>query len=391
MAVEVRMPQLGLTMTEGVVTRWLKSVGEKVAAGEPLLEVETDKINNEVEAPAEGVLLAILVEEGKTAPVQAPLALIGAAGETVAAVPASAAASAPLLPSAPAAPAPMAAESAAEEKRVKASPIARRLAGEAGIDLGRLQGSGPGGRIVERDVVAARSRPPAPAAAPLAGTVVPLSSMRRTIAERMSRAWASVPHITLTVAVDMTEAAALKQRLDGMGGRKISFTEIFVRAAALALGDFPYLNASLASEGMVFHAEVNIGIAVALDDGLIVPVVRNADRKTLSGLGVEIRALAEKARAGLLTADEVSGGTFTVTNLGMYGVDSFTPIVNAPESAILGVCRIEERQVVRDGAPALRRMTTLCLSCDHRLIDGALAARFLARVKALLEDPALMV
>ena len=390
MAVEVRMPQLGLTMTEGVVTRWLKSVGEAVAVGEPLLEVETDKINNEIEAQAEGVLLAILVEEGSSALVQAPLAVIGAVGEAVESAPASAAAT-PAAVSAPVpVPVPVPVQVVeAETGRVKASPIARRLAAEAGIDLGGPQGSGPGGRIVERDVAAAIARPAVPAAAP--GQTVALSGMRRTIAERMSRAWASVPHVTLNVAVDMTEASLLKRRLAEVGGRKVSFTEIFVRAAAMALGEFPYLNGSLREGEIVFHEAVNIGVAVALDDGLIVPVVRDADRKTVTGLGAEIRALAEKARQGRLSPDEVTGGTFTITNLGMYGIDSFTPIVNVPESAILGVCRIEERQVVRRGEVAIRSMTTLCLSCDHRVIDGAMGARFLARVKALLEDPALMV
>jgi pyruvate dehydrogenase E2 component (dihydrolipoamide acetyltransferase) len=394
-------------MTEGVVTKWLKSVGDQVSVGEPLVEVETDKINNEIEAQAEGVLLAILVEAGKAAAVQAPLALIGDPSETVtapASVPAPVpAAEAPVARAAEAVPAnsppptAVAVEaSGGGEQRLKASPIARRLAEEHGIDLRRLAGSGPGGRIVERDVAAAiataTARPPAAATLPSAAAAgTPLSGMRRAIAERMSRSWTSVPHVTLTVGVDMTEAVALRRRLGEVTGRKVSFTEIVVRAAAMALGAFPYLNASLIDGALVLHEEIHVGVAVALDDGLIVPVIRHAGRKTVSELGEEIRLLAERARQGRLGPDEVTGGTFTITNLGMYGIDSFTPIVNPPESAILGVCRIEERQVVRQGAAAIRSMMNLCLSCDHRIVDGAMAARFLARLRTLLEEPVLMV
>lgn len=413
MAVEVKMPQLGLTMTEGVVTKWLKSVGDKVAVGEPLVEVETDKINNEIEAQVEGILLAILVDQGGTALVRAPIAVIGNAGESVAAAAAPAAvAAAPVAVSVPTAVASVAA-TVNGNGRIKTSPIARRLAREQGIDINQLHGTGPGGRIVERDINAALANgaphigaPTSKAAddgnadlVPVAGkealpttnTGTPLSGMRRVIAERMSQSWTTAPHVTFTVEVDMTEATALRKRLAEVTGKKVSFTEILARAAAATLTEFPYVNSSLVDGKLVLHDEVHIGIAVALDDGLIVPVVRNAAAKSVTRLGEEIRQLAEKAREGRLGPDEVTGGTFTITNLGMFGIDEFTPIINQPESAILGVCRIVERQVVRQGAVEIRPMMNLCLSCDHRIIDGAVAARFLARLRLLIEQPVLMV
>ena len=422
MPVEVKMPQLGLTMTEGLVTNWLKSVGDKVAIGDPLFEVETDKINSEIEAQTEGTLLAILVEKGTTAQVRAAVAVIGDPGESVV-IAATPVAAAPATPQS----APVAGTSVAAaiivDGRAKSSPIARRLAREQGIDINQVQGTGPGGRIVERDINAAvasggsrvgqsaaepgvelvalvsdqrilsqdvaAARAGKAAAAGNAGT--PLSSMRRVIAERMSQSWTTVPHVTFTVEVDMTEAVALRKRLADAIGKKVSFTDILARASATALLEFPYVNSSLIDGKLVLHDDVHIGIAVALDDGLIVPVIRNAATKNVARLGEEIRQLAEKARQGRLGPDEITGGTFTITNLGMYGIDEFTPIINQPESAILGVCRIVERQVVRKGAVEIRPLMNLCLSCDHRIIDGAMAARFLARLRQLIEQPLLMV
>jgi pyruvate dehydrogenase E2 component (dihydrolipoamide acetyltransferase) len=434
MTVEFRMPQLGLTMTEGVVSKWLKSVGDHVAIGDPLVEVETDKITNQIEASAEGVLLAILVPSGGTAPVKAPIALIGQPGETVETAGQSGVDILPAPLAEPAGPPPGGATDvsarAADDGWIKASPIARRLAGEKGIELSRLTGTGPGGRIVERDVLAfaGRSRPrvtplaakvaaehgvdlaamssdgritsrevlamtakPAAAAVPADVAGTPLAGMRRVIAERMSASWSAAPHVSMTVETDMSEATNLKQRLSEATGAKVSFTEIVVRCAARALTEFGAVNASLIDGLLYRHADVHIGVAVALDDGLIVPVVRHAAGKSVSRLGAEIRELTEKARQGRLAPDEVTGGTFTVTNLGMYGVDHFTPIINQPESAILGVCRVVERQVVRQGAAGFRPMMNLCLSFDHRVVDGSVAARFLARIRQLLEQPLLLV
>jgi pyruvate dehydrogenase E2 component (dihydrolipoamide acetyltransferase) len=413
MANEYKMPQLGLTMTEGRVAKWHKKVGDTVAMGDILIEVETDKITNEIEAPFEGVILDILVKDGETAPVQAPLALIGQTGEKIVAA-------------SPARPAAATAPANANGGWIKASPLARRLAGEKGLDLSLIAGTGPHGRVVERDVLAfaLRSQPnPAPQAtrtaaehgvdqaalakdlritgagvsAALPKAVVPASEgtpitgARRVISERMSASWRTAPHVTLTVEVDMTEAGKWKSRLTAITGTKFSFTEIITKCVAVALTEFKNVNASLIDGKIYYHDAANIGVAVAVDDGLIVPVIKNADQKSVPALHDEIRILSGKARQGQLSPDEVTGGTFTVTNLGMFGVDEFTPIINQPESAILGVCRSVDRPVAKDGAVAIRPMMNLCLSFDHRLIDGAVAARFMARVRQLLEEPLLLV
>jgi pyruvate dehydrogenase E2 component (dihydrolipoamide acetyltransferase) len=380
--------------------------------------------------------LAILVAAGQTAPVKAPIAVIGQPGETVADAGPPPAAAAP-------GPAPVAASAAARGdgdggEWIKASPAARRLAKDQGIDLRQVTGSGPEGRVVERDVLrhASANRPRAtPLAAKMAvehgidlaslasgGRITsqqvmaaaqvqseeapavvsqtlpasanegtPLAGMRRVIAERMSASWTTAPHVTLTVEVDMSEAMGLKRRLSEATDSKISFTEIIARCTAAALAEFPMVNASLIDGRLVRHDEIHLGVAVALEDGLIVPVVRNAAGKSVTRLGAEIRQLTDKARQGRLGPDEVSGGTFTITNLGMYGVDQFTPIINQPESAILGVCRVVERPVVCQGKVEIRPLMNLCLSFDHRIIDGAVAARFMARLRQLIEQPVLLV
>jgi pyruvate dehydrogenase E2 component (dihydrolipoamide acetyltransferase) len=428
MATEFTMPQLGLTMTEGSVLKWLKSVGDAVSLGDLLVEVETDKINYQVESTLEGTLLQILVPEGTVAAVKAPLAVIGKAGEIFektgnvaeqrvesTAVPGPA----PELPT----PAPQ--RNAGAAVRLFVSPIAKRIAREKNLSLEEIAGSGPDGRIVERDVLKhleARKVKASPLAEKIAeefkvdlagmrketrimkedvlaqlGRVpgapdgVPISGMRKVIAERLSRSWQTAPHVNMTVETDMTAAADLKEKLSQASGRKISFTDIIVKCAAQALTDFPLVNASLIDGKIVSHDSVNIGIAVALENGLVVPVVRNAQHRTITGVREEIASLSARARSGGLAAEELSGGTFTVTNLGMFGVDHFTPIINPPESAILGVCRIVDRPRVQDGAVVIRPMMNLCLSFDHRLIDGAVGAQFLARLRQLLEQPLLLL
>lgn len=427
MATNFTMPQLGLTMTEGTVSKWFKQVGEKVAAGEVLAEISTDKITNQIEAPVDGVLLTVLVPEGGVAPVQAVLAVIGAPGEKIDAAAAEVAAAAPAAaaPSQQPAAAPVAAPAAAGDGRVIASPLAKKLAREKGIDLALVTGTGPNGRVVEKDILDYAARQAAaPKASPLAAKIaaehgvslaaiasdsrimaadvraalpaqapaaaIPLTGMRKIIAERMSLSWQTAPHVNLTVEVDMTAAGRLKDTL-AAAGAKASFTEIIVKCAAKALGEFPTVNASLVNGTIVQHDSVNIGVAVALDNGLIVPVVKNAAGKTVGQIREDIASLSAKARQGQLGPDDYTGGTFTVTNLGMFGTDHFTPIINPPESAILGVCRVVRRPVVIGDDIVIRPMANLCLSFDHRLVDGALAAKFMSRMRALLEEPLLLL
>ncbi|MEA4836907.1 MAG: dihydrolipoamide acetyltransferase family protein, partial [Rhodospirillaceae bacterium] len=324
----------------------------------------------------------------------------------------AAAAAAPVAASAPVAA--VSAPALPADGRIKASPIAKRLAAEKGIDIALVPGTGPEGRIVERDILAFAARPqpaaapaPAPVAAPAAAAApvaakpaqaaaavpggVPISGMRKVISERMSQSWHIAPHVTINVTADMTAATELRKKLAEATGSKVSFTEIVTKCAAQALTEFKYVNASLINGQIVYHDYVNVGMAVALDDGLIVPVIKNAHEKSVVQIGQEVRDLSGKARAGQLGPDNVSGGTFTITNLGMFGVDAFTPIINQPESAILGVCRIVETPVVIKGEIVIRPLMTLCMTCDHRLVDGAVGAQFLARVVQLLEQPLLLV
>jgi len=420
--VEVRMPQLALSMTEGTVGKWLKTEGETVQAGEPLVEVLTEKVATEIAAPASGVLQKIMVPEGATVPVDTVLAVIATGEEgatpTVGQQPAPAQTTAgEAAPgSAHAAPAP-----ATEDRgRVFASPAARRLAREHGVDLRQVRGTGPGGRIIMRDVLrvaaelaeraavavaeTARAAPtppapaaptPAPAPAAPAARAIPLAGMRRIIAERMVQSRQTTAPVTLTVEVDMAEAVKLRQQLLGewerTHGLRLSYTDLIVRAVAKALREHPRLNASLVGDEIRLHEEINIGVAVALDDGLIVPVVHQADRKSLLEIALAIRDLADRARRNALTPADVAGGTFTVTNLGMYGTDIFTPIINPPECAILGVGRIVERPAVREGQLVARPLIWLSLTFDHRIVDGAPAAQFLQRVQEILEKPYLLL
>ncbi|MBX6772048.1 MAG: 2-oxo acid dehydrogenase subunit E2 [Chloroflexi bacterium] len=403
MAVEVKLPQLAASMADGVISRWLKSVGEPVKKGEPLFEVESDKVTTEVEAPADGILRRIQVPEGQRVDVGTVLAIIGGPDEVIPEPDGGGAAATTTTSSPTAAPSEPGVRTGESEGRIFVTPRARKVATELGIALERITGTGPGGRILERDVLAAAeaartaaAAPSPPLAVPAAppGQVRPLTAMRRTIAERMVRSQQTVAEVTLTTEVEMTEVVKLREQVNSewqkVHGIKVSYTDVIVRAAARALREHPTLNASFAEDGIHLHGEINIGLAVAIEDGLVVPVIRHADQKSLLEIAQTVRALAERARAGQLSRDDLSGGTFTITNLGMFGVETFTPIINWPECAILGVGQVAERAVARSGQLAVRPTMWLSLTFDHRIVDGAPAAQFLQRVKQLLESPYLL-
>jgi len=401
MATPIIMPKFGMTQTEATVVRWLAADGQTVQAGDPLLEVETDKVNMEVEAPASGVLRGIGVQEGHVVPVTQVIGYIVQPGESLppraeasAAAPAAAQIAAPVA-------APIAGGRFAVDDgpvapgKVRATPAARRAARESGVELSRIQGSGPQGRIQAADVAAALTS--GLAAAPDHTKTIPLQGMRRTIARRMTESYQSTPHITLTVEVDMTAAEALRAQVNALADRngapRATVTAILVKVCAWALWRHPLVNASLHGDSIVLHEQANIGVAVALDEGLIVPVVHDAQRHGVAEIARRLDDLSQRARRGALTPDDVSGGTFTISNLGMLGVTRFTAIINPPEAAILAVGRIARRAVVdeRDDTIRVRPMLDMTLSADHRVLDGATAARFLADVSAALERPGLLL
>lgn len=397
---EIKMPQLGLTMTEGIVTRWHKAEGDSVRKGEPLFDVETDKLTNTIESEADGILRKIYVTEGSEVPVQTVLCVIGDLSEAIAAP-----APAPLSAPSPEAAAPEQTSvkpDAAEqtgEKRIRVSPLAKRIARERGIDLSAVKGTGPGGRILSRDLPESQSLqapaapdvPATPAATEQTETQdgvrrVPMSAMRKAIAKNMLHSWVTAPVVHYTRSADATALAELKALL-ARDGRKISYTDILIKLVAGTLMEFPLLNASIDGTTILFHDYVHMGIAVALDDGLVVPVIRNAHEKGIAAISAEVRALAERARAGALSAAEMRGGTFTITNLGMFGIEHFTPIINQPESAILGVGAIRDVAERDNGEIVMKPKMPLSLTADHRIIDGAVAARFLQDVCDRIENP----
>lgn len=414
MATKVVMEALSPTMEEGRLVEWKKAEGDKVAAGDVLAEVETDKAVMELVARADGVLLKQAVAEGATVPVAEVVGWIGQPGEEVPAgggaakpaaappapraeaAPAAAAAPAPAAQPEPSAPAPAAAPAAGGEGRVKASPVARRMAADKGIDLASISGSGPEGRIIKRDVESAqpgqRAASAAPAAIGTAYTDVPLSQMRKVIARRLAQSIGPIPTFYLTAEVDMERAAEARDALiaadpDG----KFSFNDVIIRAAAAALRQHPWVNAWWQDDHIRQWQEVHVGVAVAIEDGLITPVIRHADRKSLREISGEVRELAGRARAKKLQPDEYTGATFTVSNLGMFGIDDFTAIINPPEVAILAVGRIEPKAVVVDGNIVIRRRMRVTLSCDHRVVDGATGAQFLKTLVGMLENPLAIV
>lgn len=367
MPIEVVMPKFGLTMQEGTIQRWFKAEGEPIEAGQPLFEVETEKVLYDVEAPASGVVAKLLYPLEATVPCARIVVVIAVAGEDPADVATryscAAPTATPAVADAVAAPLP----TPARPGTVVATPAARKLAKDAGIDLATLAGSGPGGRIRREDVEAAIAvRTPGGS---------PLHGMRKTIAERMFKSLQSTAQLTITTEADVT--ALVQRRAELAVQFAVTYTDLLVAAVAAALRAHPRLRVTVEGDTIRPHEAIHVGIAVALDEGLIVPVIRDADRKTVQEIAAASRALVEKARAGTLGIDDVSGGIFTITNLGMYGIDAFTPIINLPQVAILGVGRIVEKPAVHDGQIAIRSLMTLSLTFDHRIVDGAPAAAFL--------------
>jgi pyruvate dehydrogenase E2 component (dihydrolipoamide acetyltransferase) len=450
---KVVLAKLSPTMEEGTIVKWSKKEGDAVKVGDVLAEIETDKANMEMEALGSGILRKILVPAGGKAPVGALIGVIADANEDIAAVvaqaaaPAPAPAAAPQPPAAPAtppaapaaaapaskpapaaaapppappagprpapapravvappppsgAPAPVTAAAPAAmdqgDGRVKASPLARAMAERENVPLREVSGSGPGGRIVKRDIetYVATPRPAAAAAASVvpfpsiaAGAEVPLSNMRKTIARRLSESAFTAPHFYVTVEIDMAAAVTLREQLLKGENLKVSYNDLVVKACARALTRFPMVNASWAGEKIVTHGEVHVGVAVAIPDGLITPVVRNADQKSVLAIAAEIKDLAARARDKKLRPEEYMGSTFTISNLGMFDVEEFTAIINPPDSAILAVGSVRKVPVVTGDAVAIGHRMKVTMSSDHRVVDGALAAQFLGEVRRLLENP----
>jgi len=421
MAEVVYMPKLSDTMTEGVVAAWTKKVGDTVKAGEVLAEIETDKATMEFESFFDGVLLHIGVETGKAAPVNSVLAIIGQAGEDISAALASAAAGAPgattstpeptpapapEVASAPApvtapTPAPVAAPVVAANNtsdRVFASPLAKKLASERGIDIQAVAGTGENGRIVKRDVD--HYVPYTPASKPAAavsntGQVSyydePISQMRKTIARRLAESKFTAPHFYLTLDIDMSNAIATRKSLNSLDGVKVSFNDMVIKAVAMALRQHPTVNSAWMGDFIRRNEHVNIGVAVAVDEGLLVPVVRFADNKGLTQISTEVREFAQKAKDKKLQPSDWEGNTFTISNLGMFGIESFTAIVNPPDSCILAIGGIKEVPVVKNGQVVPGSVMKVTLSCDHRVVDGASGASFLQTFKTYMEQPAAML
>jgi len=385
-AIEVTMPKFGLTMHEGTIQRFFKAAGELVNAGEPLYEVETEKVLYEVEAPASGSLAMILFDEGATVECGVAVAVIAETGEDVAAVAARYEKSTAQSPNhgSPVTPQPGNASATVANAGLRrtASPVARKLASELGVNLDKVEGTGPGGRITREDVERASNsskkvQPPISAAA-LSADRIALRGARKVIAERMHQSLHASAQITITAEADVTPATEFRARQSR--DFDFSYTDMMIHSVARALMRHPRMNARLEGAEIVLNASANIGIAVALDEGLIVPVVQRAESKSLQEIAVESRALGERARSGSLKLEDVHGGTFTITNLGMFGIDAFTPILNPGETGILGVGRIVEKPAVFNGAITKRAMIWLSLTFDHRVVDGVPAAEFLQTV-----------
>ncbi len=427
MATKVMMEALSPTMEEGRLVKWVKNVGDAVKSGDTIGEVETDKAIMELVARGDGILRARLIPEGTTATVGVVIGVIAAADEDISALtggsapaPAASAAAAPSAPApsaAPtAAPAPVA-ESTAPSGPVRSSPLARRMAAEKGVNIGAIHGSGPGGRVIRRDIEGAAAAAPvaasntAPAAVPAAASSkaaptavatamqidgefkdVPLTQMRKTIARRLSESIGPVPTFYLTSEIDMTKVGQLREQMVANGDQyKVSVNDIIIKAVAIALTRHPECNAHWMGDAIRYFSAAHVGVAVATDDGLIVPVIRDAQLKGLGQIGKEARELAKKARERKLQPAEFTGGTFSVSNLGMFGIDQFTAIINPPEAAILAVGATETKPVWENGQFVPRQRMRVTLSCDHRVIDGAVGAKFLHTLRGLLEAPMMML
>jgi pyruvate dehydrogenase E2 component (dihydrolipoamide acetyltransferase) len=437
MASQVIMPKLSPTMEEGQVSRWLKKEGDKVSMGEPLAEIDTDKATMEMQALANGVLRKILINEGESAPLGQLIAIIAEPDEDISSMlsqsdrlPAKtqAPAAAKVEPEKPAPekPAPQASapqgngSHAAEvtEKsvagRLIVSPLAARMAAEAGIDLRSLQGSGPGGRIIKRDVEAAVSQPKAapatkvaqgfprsvesktfqPAATAAASPYhdEPASEIRRTIAKRLVTSLGPIPHFFLTSEIEMDRAVEMRRGINSLDPElKISINDIVIKVAAAALIQHPQVNASFQEKVIRYYEHADVGVAVAIEDGLITPVVRSADLKSLGQIANEVRELAERARLRRLRPEEYTGASFSISNLGMFGIDEFTAVINPPEGAILAIGAVTSKPVVRENEIVIRQIMRVTMSCDHRVIDGATGAKFLQTFKKILENPLYLV
>ena len=418
MAYELLMPQLGLTMEEGTVSQWIKKEGDAVKVGDVILEITTDKLTNEVVSEYEGTLIKIVAQEGEDIPVKGLLAYIGQPGEAVggaapAAAPAAEAAPAAAAPAAPAAaPAPV----AANGQRRRISPLARKTAAKMGVDYSGIAGSGPSGRIVLKDILAAAeaqkaapaaaapvaeaapaAAPAAPAkpAAPKAGlelmegdTVIKLAGMRKVVAERMLASHTEIPNVTQNIKVDVTELMKFRKTLLAMTGKKYSVNDLVLKATAKCLRQHPEMLVSFDGNQIIQRAHVNLGMAVALDAGLIVPVIRDADKMGLDELAATAKDLATRAKENKLGADEYKGSTFSVSNLGMFGIETFTPIINQPDAAILGVCAIQDELALDDeGNVTKKQVMRLSVTLDHRLLDGAVVAKFQMDLRDLLQSP----
>lgn len=430
MATQVVMPKLSPTMEEGQVARWLKKEGEKVSMGEPIAEIDTDKATMEMQALSAGVLRKVLIKEGESAPLGQPIAIIGEPDEDISELLKGAVAAAPAakgIVEPPAESAASASGSASEPKpgtqpeparkqqtdgrrsngRMLVSPIAARMAAESGVDLNSVKGSGPSGRIIKRDIEEAMKAPRAASAGasqlrPLAmpkaqpGAVYgpsayrdePMSEMRRTIARRLVTSLGPVPHFFLTTEIEMDRAADMRQQINTLyPDAKVSINDIIIKVAAIALIQHPHVNASFQDKTVRFYEHADIGVAVATDNGLITPIVRAADVKSLLDIATEVRELAGRARARKLKPEEYMGATFSISNLGMFGIDEFTAVINPPEAAILAIGAMKERPVARDGEIEIHQMMRVTMSCDHRVVDGAVGAQFLQTFKQILENP----
>jgi len=406
------MEALSPTMEEGRLVKWNKHEGDPVKSGDTLAEVETDKAIMELVARADGQLLKVMVPEGTTVPVGNVVAWIGKPGEKVDGdgagapapkpAPATAAPAAKPAPAPTPTPAPVAA--AADATRVKASPLARRIAKDAGVDLKLVQGSGPGGRVIKRDVegaptatVAAQAAPRTADRPPRTGVPyedVPLTQIRKTIAKRLATSLGPIPHFFLTTEIDMERAAEAREALNkqlGEEGGKISFNDIVIKAVALALVQHRACNAWFQEDHIRYWNEVHIGMAVAIEDGLITPVIRNADMKSLREIGAESRELAARARSRRLKPDEYTGATFSVSNLGMFDIDQFTAVINPPEAGIVAIGSIAAKAVPEGDRVVVRRRMRATMSCDHRVIDGATGAAYMRTLKQMLENPLAML
>ncbi|HEX8493217.1 MAG TPA: pyruvate dehydrogenase complex dihydrolipoamide acetyltransferase [Pyrinomonadaceae bacterium] len=455
MATQVVMPKLSPTMEEGQLSRWLKKEGDAVSMGEPLAEIDTDKATMEMQALGNGVLRKILINEGESAPLGQLIAIIGEPDEDISALLSQAKSAQPATenkaaeqtdvqaggdgkqqeataeqsqkaqqpattePPKQAAPSGNGAGGTNQGGRLIVSPLAARMAAEAGIDLRSLSGSGPGGRIVKRDIEAAMSAGQQPAeeipvqapqrhlraVAPGAHSTQqpaqigasayrdePTSVMRQTIARRLVTSIGPVPHFFLTTEIEMDRAAELRRSINEMDAElKVSLNDLIIKVAATALIQHPQINASFQDKAVRYYESADIGVAVAIEDGLITPVVRAADRKSISEISQEVKELAGRARSRKLMPEEYTGATFSISNLGMLGIDEFTAVINPPEAAILAVGAVTQKPVVRDGEIVVRQMMRVTMSCDHRVIDGATGARFLQTFKKLLENPLLMI